>query len=150
MRSKGRGSAPTVPGPGAAWGWTSRMAASTRARNASGALRTSDSMKIGRRRGSGPFYRCGNAQRAFTARPYTGCMAQVLDAATLIATLTSDPDWKSRVVHVERYPARAATFAAMPLHPALLGLLKERGIDRLYSHQARAIEAIRGGVNCAI
>ena len=72
------------------------------------------------------------------------------EAEALVHTLTTDPDWKERVVHVERFPARPARYREMLLHPALTGLLKSRGIDRLYTHQAEAMDAIRSGSNTAV
>jgi DEAD/DEAH box helicase domain-containing protein len=44
-------------------------------------------------------------------------------------------------------PARPAVFAPLPgdLAPELAGALRDRGIDRLYSHQAEAYEAARAG-----
>jgi len=77
-------------------------------------------------------------------------MPGATDAKTLIDVLQSDPDWKSRVVHVEHFPAREPRYEAEPLHPSLAGVLKARGIDRLYTHQARAIRAIRAGAHTAV
>src|SRR5256885_7562911 len=44
-------------------------------------------------------------------------------------------------------PASEATFAPLPrgLHPELVAALARRGVDRLYSHQAEAYEAVRRG-----
>src|ERR687887_2380564 len=44
-------------------------------------------------------------------------------------------------------PARPAVFAPLPgdLAPELASALRDRGIDRLFSHQAEAYEAARGG-----
>lgn len=51
-----------------------------------------------------------------------------------------------RVAHVERIPGRPAQYAtpARPLHGVLADWL-ERGSVRLYSHQARALDAVRAG-----
>ena len=44
-------------------------------------------------------------------------------------------------------PARAATWADLPrdLDPALVGSLRRRGVERLYSHQAAAYASVRAG-----
>src|SRR5690349_23663935 len=44
-------------------------------------------------------------------------------------------------------PAAAAIFAPLPadLRPELVAALGRRGIERLYSHQAEAYTAVRGG-----
>src|SRR5947207_2940508 len=49
-------------------------------------------------------------------------------------------------------PASEATFAPLPgdLHPELVAALARRGVDRLYSHQAEAYEAVRRGRNLVV
>src|SRR5438270_10740283 len=44
-------------------------------------------------------------------------------------------------------PAAAANFVALPadLHPELVAALARRGVERLYSHQAEAYDAVRRG-----
>ena len=56
----------------------------------------------------------------------------------LLTELSDD----GRLVHVERQPARPAVFAdtGSPIDPAVADAL---GVERLYSHQARAIDLIR-------
>jgi DEAD/DEAH box helicase domain-containing protein len=48
---------------------------------------------------------------------------------------------------LRKIPARQGAYADYPgwVHPQLQAVLKERGIDRLYSHQARALECARTG-----
>jgi DEAD/DEAH box helicase domain-containing protein len=45
------------------------------------------------------------------------------------------------------FPGRSAEFVALPtdLHPGLREALAQRGVDRLYSHQAQAYDAVRQG-----
>ncbi len=65
----------------------------------------------------------------------------------LLSDLQRDPTFMANVVAWETIPARAADFSlfSKELHPALTGALGARGIDRLYSHQALAVEhALRG------
>ena len=71
-------------------------------------------------------------------------------ADRLVEALLRNPDWRERIVHVERIPERKAVFESVDLHPALVPLLRSRGIDRLYSHQAAAFRSIRAGENTAV
>src|SRR5437773_4208940 len=49
-------------------------------------------------------------------------------------------------------PASEATFAPLPsdLNPGLVAALARRGVERLYSHQAEAYEAVRRGRNLVV
>ena len=71
-------------------------------------------------------------------------------AEVLVRRLQADPDWRERLVHVESFPARPPAYEAIDLAPAVLEMLKDRGIDRLYTHQARAIKSIRAGAPTAV
>jgi DEAD/DEAH box helicase domain-containing protein len=68
-------------------------------------------------------------------------------ATSFIDDLLSDPELGPRIAHVERMPPREAEWAALPsdLEPSLSASLSRRGIDRLYSHQAKAYELARSG-----
>ena len=70
-----------------------------------------------------------------------------LDTATVLARLLEDPALAATVVHHETIPARTADFVDLPpwLDPRIAHGLQARGIDRLYTHQADAIEATRAG-----
>jgi DEAD/DEAH box helicase domain-containing protein len=66
-------------------------------------------------------------------------------------------EWRSRpgggqIVHARFLPPREARFGdlARPLHPALEQRLLARGIGRLYSHQAAAVDAARRGEHVAV
>ncbi len=56
------------------------------------------------------------------------------------------------VTAVERLPAREAQWAAMPdwVRPELAEAYRAKGITRLYSHQAEAVDRIRRGENAVI
>src|SRR2546427_3391664 len=58
----------------------------------------------------------------------------------------------SELVHVERLPARPASYGELesPLPEALRQVLEAQGISRLYSHQARAIDLARSNSNVVI
>ncbi|WP_459875672.1 DEAD/DEAH box helicase [Halorubrum gandharaense] len=59
--------------------------------------------------------------------------------------LRSRPYYEGQIAAHRRFPARDAEFADVDLEPRLAGALDERGVDRLYRHQAEAIEALRAG-----
>jgi len=53
---------------------------------------------------------------------------------------------------VRHIPAREAQWAAMPdwIHPNLAAAYQAKGVGKLYSHQAAAAEAVRGGRNLVV
>ena len=59
---------------------------------------------------------------------------------------------QNELVHVERLPARPAVYGdlAQPLPQALQVVLQTAGIERLYIHQAQAVELARSGANVAV
>jgi DEAD/DEAH box helicase domain-containing protein len=60
------------------------------------------------------------------------------------------PDSPVRAVHHQ--PAREGVYAALPevLDPRMAVMLRGRGIEQLYSHQAQAFEMVQGGKNVVI
>jgi DEAD/DEAH box helicase domain-containing protein len=58
----------------------------------------------------------------------------------------------SPVRAVKHVPAKEGEFAAVPesIHPALVEALARRGIRRLYSHQAAAVETLEAGRNAVV
>lgn len=75
-----------------------------------------------------------------------------MDAARFIERLKLAPEYRGQIVHVEDIPAREARYGELvpPLHPRVAGILAKAGIERLYTHQAQAIAAIREGHDVAI
>ena len=67
----------------------------------------------------------------------------------VVAAWLEDPDAAGRIAHVEAIPARRAIFGDLdpPLPEKLATALEEKGITRLYRHQARAISLIRDGTH---
>ncbi len=65
----------------------------------------------------------------------------------LLAAWAESDDFEGELAHLERIRARGAIFGepTPPLDPVILDRLAARGIDRLYRHQARAVDAIREG-----
>ena len=74
------------------------------------------------------------------------------DPAAVLANLLAEPSLARGVVHHAILPARPAVHADFPawLDARIVAGLAERGIARPYSHQADAIEAIRGGEDVVI
>src|SRR5262245_10556601 len=70
-----------------------------------------------------------------------------MDVAALLARMTSGRDYAGQLEHVEELPERPGRYAepAEPLAGLLKRLLSGRGIDRLYAHQAAALDAARAG-----
>ncbi len=70
----------------------------------------------------------------------------------LLDHLRFNRDFMANVVAWERIPPRPARTAPLPewLDPRLAAALRGRGIDRLFTHQAAAIEAARRGENVII
>jgi DEAD/DEAH box helicase domain-containing protein len=66
--------------------------------------------------------------------------------------LTLDRDYAGQITHVETVPAREAEFGklAEPMTGVLADALAQTGVERLYSHQVDAIDAIRDGRNVVI
>jgi len=69
------------------------------------------------------------------------------ETETILERLLAEPSMARGVVHHATLPARAAEFAPFPdwLDARIRAGLAGRGIDRLYTHQAEALEAARAG-----
>jgi DEAD/DEAH box helicase domain-containing protein len=75
-----------------------------------------------------------------------------MDFREYVNQLKSHPEYRGQVEHVEVIPRRSAVYAqtSEPLHPALGVRLREMGIDRLYTHQAAAVDATRRGEHVVV
>eukprot|EP01032_Pedospumella_encystans_P035905 gene35905-40609_t len=77
-------------------------------------------------------------------------------ASGILDYLKCQPFYKNQIKHVEHVPPRAARYAALspPALPSVLEhRLQELGVvrlDRLYLHQATAIDALRNGKHAVI
>jgi DEAD/DEAH box helicase domain-containing protein len=69
-----------------------------------------------------------------------------------IKEIENGRDYDNQIVHVQNMPTREAVYDELksPLHPQLESTLKSQGIEKLYSHQVSAIEAIREGKSIVI
>ncbi len=70
----------------------------------------------------------------------------------VLGQIESDRQLARRITHWRRLPARPARYAATPagLDPDLVDALRRRGIERLYTHQSRAVEAALRGENVVV
>jgi DEAD/DEAH box helicase domain-containing protein len=68
-----------------------------------------------------------------------------MDVQALLERVRSRRDYAGQLEHIEEIPERAGSFVEVSpsLPESLQGVLTNRGIDRLYSHQGRALEAAR-------
>ena len=66
--------------------------------------------------------------------------------------ITNRVDYAGQIVRAERLPAREAQFGELsePLSAPVREMLAQRGIERLYTHQVAAIEAVRRGESVAV
>ena len=69
-----------------------------------------------------------------------------------LAELRSDRSFMRNVAHWEVVPARAGEYAPFPaeLDDGLLRVLRARGVERLYRHQADAYRCVRAGGNAVL
>ncbi|MBA3485383.1 MAG: DEAD/DEAH box helicase [Pirellulales bacterium] len=70
-----------------------------------------------------------------------------MDVAALLERIKTRRDYAGQLEHVEVLPERVGRFAepVAPLSGPLKRVLAGRGIERLYSHQAAALDAARAG-----
>jgi DEAD/DEAH box helicase domain-containing protein len=67
-----------------------------------------------------------------------------------IEWLRGRPYYEGQIVDHRRLPGRDPEFADVDLEPRLDAALADRGIDRLYRHQAAAVEGMREGRNVVL
>lgn len=75
-----------------------------------------------------------------------------MDAWAFLDSIKASGKYRSRIAHVERIPPREAVYAEVdpPVQGETAAALLRIGISRFYSHQAEAIEAVRGGENIIV
>lgn len=75
-----------------------------------------------------------------------------MDCKRLIEEFASNPHTAHRLAHVAELPPRPAQWAVpeRPLHPRLEAALAVLGIERLYLHQAKAIDLARRGEDLVV
>ena len=67
-----------------------------------------------------------------------------MDVNAFLEELRQDPTYAGQIIHIHVEAARPATYASprVPMPPAINTLLDELGMQRLYSHQAEALDAV--------
>jgi len=75
-----------------------------------------------------------------------------MSLSTLLHELRLDPGFMRQVAAWHRFPARPGRYADFPpeLDARLVAMLRTRGIERLYSHQATAVAAALRGEHVAV
>jgi DEAD/DEAH box helicase domain-containing protein len=75
-----------------------------------------------------------------------------MDVPAFLSALEAEPGYAGQLEHVEVLPARDGHYAEpqRPLSAEIRALVTARGIDRLYSHQARTLDLAREGRDLVI
>ncbi|MFH1731346.1 MAG: DEAD/DEAH box helicase [Planctomycetota bacterium] len=75
-----------------------------------------------------------------------------MDVEAFLSDVRSSPEYAGQAVYVRDVDAREAKFGdpARPFAEPVRAMLEARGIERVYSHQAKAIDAARDGKNVLI
>ena len=75
-----------------------------------------------------------------------------MDVASFLEQIRHHRAYRGQIVHVEHLPGREGRYGQLDhgLPASLSEALARRGLDRLYSHQASAINAVRQGQNVAV
>src|SRR5215470_5509615 len=82
----------------------------------------------------------------------TTAPAEPTTIESLIELLRRAPGYREQIVHVEQIQPRPARYAepTAPLPVSLRAALAARGVARLYTHQATALDAARSGAHLGI
>ncbi|MHC4592248.1 MAG: DEAD/DEAH box helicase, partial [Planctomycetota bacterium] len=75
-----------------------------------------------------------------------------MDVEAFLNDVQSAPEYRDQIVYVREAAARKAICAEpeSPLSPAVCAALESRGVQRLYSHQAEAVNHVRNGRNVLV
>ena len=70
----------------------------------------------------------------------------------ILDLIRSDPDMIANITHWQKIPAQEAKYAKFPgsIHRDLIQILKQRGINKLFTHQASAIDGILNKKNVVV
>lgn len=70
----------------------------------------------------------------------------------ILDLIRSDPDMIANITHWQKIPEKEAQYAEFPssIHVDLIKILQDRGIQKLFTHQASAIEAILNNKNIVV
>src|SRR5512134_538707 len=75
-----------------------------------------------------------------------------MDVRAFLAQVLAGPDYQEQIVHERFLPPRPARYAPLepPLPDVLADALRRQGIAHLYTHQAAAVGAVRGGQHIVV
>ncbi|MFA6107139.1 MAG: DEAD/DEAH box helicase [Candidatus Latescibacterota bacterium] len=75
-----------------------------------------------------------------------------MNADAFLQILRAKRFYRDQIIHVQELPARSAQYreVADGLDPRVTAALSHVGIERLYSHQAEAVEQVRTGASIAV
>ncbi|MBD3176718.1 MAG: DEAD/DEAH box helicase, partial [Armatimonadia bacterium] len=75
-----------------------------------------------------------------------------MDTQGFLRELTNSRHYRDQVIHAETVPSREPRHAdpAQPIAQPVAEALRKMGIERLYTHQAHALDAIRRGENVVV
>ncbi|SFM21742.1 DEAD/DEAH box helicase [Methanolobus profundi] len=73
-----------------------------------------------------------------------------MDISQLIEMIRSSRRYEGQISHIEDLPGREAEFRDAEINPLIRYALSENGIDKLYAHQAEAVELARQRKNIVL
>jgi len=75
-----------------------------------------------------------------------------MDAIGFLENISASPDYRNQIAYIKRVPRREAVFGEVdpPVGGEVGDALRRLGINRFYSHQAEAINAVRAGENVVV
>lgn len=75
-----------------------------------------------------------------------------MDALGFLESIRSSEGYRGQIVHIERIARRSAVYEVLdpPVQGRIGEALKAQGIEKLYSHQAQAVKAVRAGENVVV
>lgn len=75
-----------------------------------------------------------------------------MDFSALLQELSASPEYRGRIAAVLNLPPREARFRELehPLHPSVREALRRLGVQRLWEHQARAVDLALEGHNLVV
>ena len=77
-------------------------------------------------------------------------MVLFLNISGLIDEIKASKKYENQIVHIENISQRKAIYKEIELEPLIKFALSEKGIEKLYSHQAETIEYLRNGENVVL
>jgi DEAD/DEAH box helicase domain-containing protein len=73
-----------------------------------------------------------------------------MDVSQIIEKIKTSRRYDGQITHIEDVPAREASYKDLEMNPLIRYALNQKGIDKLYAHQAEAVERTRNGENIVL